>query len=178
MAMNDAADGSDEGKTDEANVSACFNQTAAAFLSLGSNLGDRLLYLHKALRRLEQHEGIELKAVSSVYETDPVGLTDQPAFLNIVIRLETTLAPLDLLHVCQETEDYFCRERLVHWGPRTLDIDLLTYDGLTISTTELILPHPRMAEREFVQIPLHELETGEIGCSGAVRPIYTHWYVR
>ena len=149
---------------------------STAYLSLGSNLGDRLLYLHEALCFLERHETIVMEAVSSVYETDPVGLTDQPAFLNIVVRLRTALPPLQLLLICQEIEDHFCRERNVRWGPRTLDIDLLTFGDLTLSTPELTLPHPRMNEREFVQIPLHELATGEIGGSASVRPLYSHWY--
>ncbi len=151
---------------------------AIAYLSLGSNLGDRLVYLREALRYLERHESIELEAISSIYETDPVGMTDQPAFLNIAVRLNTSLSPMELLHLCQETENHFQRERIIHWGPRTLDIDLLIYDHLVLNTPELILPHPRMEEREFVQIPLREIETGEIGCSSGVRPIYTHWYSR
>jgi len=151
---------------------------ADAYLSLGSNLSDRLFYLREALRYLESHETIALTAVSSVYETDPVGLTEQPIFLNIVVKLNTTLSAIELLHLCQKTENHFLRDRTVRWGPRTLDIDLLTYDDLTIDTQELILPHPRMAEREFVQIPLRELLTGEIGCSASVRPLYSKWYAR
>ena len=131
-----------------------------AFLSIGSNIGDRLLYLHGALQELEHDSRILLEAVSSVYETDPVGYTDQPSFLNIAIRLSTTLAPLDLLHVCQRIENHFQRDREIHWGPRTLDIDMLTYENVVMNTDELTLPHPRMLEREFVTIPLKELETG------------------
>lgn len=155
------------------------NSTAhTVLLSIGSNLGDRLLYLHESLQYMEQHEGITLEAISSVYETDPVGLLDQPIFFNIVVRVCTTLEPLDLLHFCQQTENHFERDRTVHWGPRTLDIDLLTYDQIIMNTPELTLPHPRMNEREFVQIPLKELETGVAGISACVRPLYTNWYVR
>jgi 2-amino-4-hydroxy-6-hydroxymethyldihydropteridine diphosphokinase len=149
-----------------------------AFLSMGTNLGDRLLYLREGLRYLERHEAVELEAISSVYETDPVGFTEQPAFLNIAVRLKTTLTPMELLHLCQETENHFQRDRSVHWGPRTLDIDLLTYDDLILDSPELVLPHPRMTERDFVQIPLRELATGEVGCSANVRPLYSHWYIR
>lgn len=149
-----------------------------AFLSIGSNIGDRLLYLHGALQELEHDSRILLEAVSSVYETTPVGFTDQPSFLNIAIRLSTTLTPLELLHVCQNIENHFQRDREIHWGPRTLDIDLLTYEDVVMNTAELTLPHPRMLEREFVMIPLKELETGEIGCSEGVRPAYENWYVR
>jgi 2-amino-4-hydroxy-6-hydroxymethyldihydropteridine diphosphokinase len=149
-----------------------------AYLSLGSNLGDRLIFLREALHFLETHDHVDLAAISSIYETDPIGLPEQPAFLNIAVRVATTLSPLELLHLCQQAENHFQRDRTVHWGPRTLDIDLLTYEDITIDTPELTLPHPRMNEREFVQIPLLELETGEIGCSDGVRPIYTHWYIR
>lgn len=148
-----------------------------ACLSLGSNLGDRLLYLHGALQELERAGDVSLEAISSVYETDPVGFEDQPAFLNIAVRISTLMTPFELLHACQDVENHFQRERTVHWGPRTLDIDLLTYDDLILNTTELVLPHPRMLEREFVQIPLRELDTGEVGCSQGVRPVYTHWYI-
>jgi 2-amino-4-hydroxy-6-hydroxymethyldihydropteridine diphosphokinase len=146
------------------------------YLSLGSNLGDRLVYLREALNSLERHPHIVIDAVSSVYETDPVGMTEQPAFLNIVIRVKTSLEPYTLLHMCQEIENQFQREREIRWGPRTLDIDLLIYDDLTLATEELTLPHPRMQEREFVQIPLRDLQTGEIGVSQGVRPLYTNWY--
>jgi len=151
-------------------------QKGTAFLSLGSNLGDRLMYLREGLRYLERQESIELAAVSSVYETDPVGKIEQPVFLNIAVRLNTTLLPLQLLYLCQEAENHFLRDRSEHWGPRTLDIDLLTYDDLVLDTPELTLPHPHLTDREFVQIPLQELATGEIGCSIHVRPLYTNWY--
>jgi 2-amino-4-hydroxy-6-hydroxymethyldihydropteridine diphosphokinase len=149
---------------------------ATVYLSLGSNLGDRLTYLREALRYLEQHESVELVKISSVYETDPVGLTDQPAFLNIVVQICTTLPPLMLLVLCHEAENHFQRERTVRWGPRTIDIDLLTYDEISMNTPELVLPHPYMQDREFVQVPLHELETGEINGTESVRPLYSHWY--
>jgi 2-amino-4-hydroxy-6-hydroxymethyldihydropteridine diphosphokinase len=152
------------------------NPFMTVYLSLGSNLGDRLAFLRGALRYLERHDSIRLEAISSVYETDPVGLVDQPAFLNIVIRIQTSLSPHELLSLCQEAENHFERDRSVHWGPRTLDIDLLTYEGITLNDPDLILPHPRMAEREFVRIPLQELNTGEVGISESVRPLFTRWY--
>jgi 2-amino-4-hydroxy-6-hydroxymethyldihydropteridine diphosphokinase len=149
---------------------------ATAYLSLGSNLGDRLAYLRGALRFLERHESIELEEISSVYETDPVGLTDQPMFLNIAVRICTTLSPHELLQKCQEAENYYERIRSVHWGPRSLDIDILTYDEIIMDEPDLVLPHPRMMNREFVQIPMHELQTGETGCTENVRPLFTRWY--
>lgn len=152
------------------------NEMIQAYLSLGSNLGDRLVYLREALIELERNDAIRLEQVSSVYETDPVGFTDQPAFLNIVVGIRTTLQPLDLLHFCQAVEIHLQRERIVRWGPRTIDIDLLIYDKINMDTPELTLPHPRMGERDFVKIPLAELQTGEIGCTEGVRPLYTNWY--
>lgn len=146
------------------------------YLSLGSNLGDRLVYLRGALQELQRCGEIKLEAVSSVYETDPIGYSDQPSFLNIVARIGTTLNPFELVKICQEIENRFERDRTVHWGPRTLDIDLLTYEDVTLSLPELTLPHPHMFEREFVQIPLREVDSGEIGCSESVRPLYAHWY--
>lgn len=151
-------------------------QERPVLLSLGSNLGDRLLFLRGALQELQRHDAITLEAVSSVYETDPVGWTDQPVFLNIVIRIITSLEPLELLAVCQDIENRFQRERTMRWGPRTLDIDLLTFGDVAMDTPELTLPHPHMMEREFVQIPLQEIETGKVGCSANVRPLYSNWY--
>ena len=100
-----------------------------AYLSLGSNLGERLDWLRQALWLLAATDGICLEQVSSVYETDPVGLTEQPPFLNIVVRIRTTLAPEDLLAVCQAAEKNLGRERKIRWGARTIDIDILTYAG-------------------------------------------------
>jgi 2-amino-4-hydroxy-6-hydroxymethyldihydropteridine diphosphokinase len=160
----------------EKNRAATQRQEVLVYLSLGSNLGDRLVYLREALVELERNDAIRLTQISSVYETDPVGLTDQPAFLNIVVGIWTTLPPLDLLHACQAVENHLQRERTIRWGPRTLDIDLLTYDDAIMSTPELTLPHPRMDERDFVRIPLQELQTGEIGCTEGVRPLYSNWY--
>lgn len=140
-----------------------------ADLSLGTNLGDRLEILRQAVQFLAGHPEIELVAISSVYETTPVGLIDQPDFLNLVARIRTTLDPFSLLFYCQSLEVRFGRERLVHWGPRTLDIDLLTYGHLMTQSAQLTVPHPRMQEREFVQIPLRELETGLAQPTPAVR---------
>ncbi len=146
-----------------------FGLSTQVDLSLGSNLGDRLDTLRQAVRLLAGHPEIELVASSSVYETTPVGLVDQPDFLNLVARIRTTLDPFRLLAVCQEIESGFGRQRLIRWGPRTLDIDLLTYGHLITHSARLTLPHPRMQERAFVQVPLHELETGQIQATPAVR---------
>ena len=130
-----------------------------AYLALGSNMGNRLLNLSRAvslLRRAE--EGITVTDVSPVFETAPVGYTEQDDFLNICIRIETDLEPLALLSVCQRVEKALHRERKIHWGPRTVDVDILTYGDLEMTTPVLTIPHPRMQERGFVQVPLMFLD--------------------
>ncbi|MDD2457629.1 MAG: 2-amino-4-hydroxy-6-hydroxymethyldihydropteridine diphosphokinase [Eubacteriales bacterium] len=146
-----------------------FGLMTQADLSLGTNLGDRLETLRQAVLHLSGHPEIELVRTSSVYETSPVGLLDQPDFLNLVVRIRTTLDPFSLISFCQSLETRFGRERLVRWGPRTLDIDLLTYGHLMTQSARLTVPHPRMQERMFVQIPLRELETGLVQPTPAVR---------
>ncbi|VDG98447.1 2-amino-4-hydroxy-6-hydroxymethyldihydropteridinepyrophosphokinase [Lysinibacillus sphaericus] len=128
-----------------------------AFLSVGTNMGDREAYLKLAIASLRAVEGIELVETSSIYETAPVGVTNQADFLNIVVRLATTLAPLELLAVCQRIEQELGRERTIRWGPRTADLDILLYNDEVIESETLSVPHPRMRERAFVLIPLTEL---------------------
>ncbi|MFC3788737.1 2-amino-4-hydroxy-6-hydroxymethyldihydropteridine diphosphokinase [Paenibacillus sp. GCM10012307] len=132
------------------------DQPKAAFIALGSNMGNRDELLLQALHRLNIHPEVEIQVVSAMYETDPVGFTEQPAFLNMAARIETVLAPLDLLHVMQNIEKELGRVRHERWGPRTIDLDLLHYEGVTMDTEELILPHPRMMERGFVLVPLKD----------------------
>lgn len=127
-----------------------------AYLSLGSNLGDRVESLRSALRRLEA-DHTRLLAVSSVYETLPQGKTDQPSFLNLAAAVETALVPKALLHHLQGVEAALGRQRRERWGPRTIDIDLLLYGQRVLAEPDLILPHPRMCERAFVLVPLLEL---------------------
>lgn len=133
-----------------------------ACLSLGSNLGDRLAFLQAGLDGLEAEPLIEVIRVSSVYETDPWGLTDQPAFYNAVVRVRTALLPLALLRACQRIERRSKRKREIHWGPRTLDIDILTLGCLRMDIPRLTLPHPRMQERDFVLVPLAEITSGDL----------------
>lgn len=148
-----------------------------AYLSLGSNLGDRKQYLTDALQALSDSSGIQITGVSSLYETDPVGLLDQPPFLNCVIRIETKRPALDLLTVCQSVENRLGRKRDVRWGPRTIDIDLLIYDDLKSTSKKLTLPHPRMTERAFVMIPLRELQSGCKIEDPGVRCVEKKWYI-
>lgn len=127
-----------------------------AYLSLGSNLGDRLGYLAEAVRRLEV-PGTRLLRVSSLYETAPQGMVEQPAFINLCVEIETSRDPLSLLDQLQEVEQALGRVRIERWGPRIIDIDLLLYGAEHLKTDELEIPHPRMAVRAFVLIPLLEL---------------------
>ncbi|MGO1061173.1 2-amino-4-hydroxy-6-hydroxymethyldihydropteridine diphosphokinase [Planococcus sp. FY231025] len=128
-----------------------------SYLSLGSNMGNRLDMLKQAVRLLMEHPSVEVKAISSLYETEPVGFTDQEPFLNMVVRIVTPLAALELLDVCQEVERKLNRERIVRWGPRTIDLDILIYNHDNVESERLTVPHPRMHERAFVLIPLTEV---------------------
>ena len=132
--------------------------TETAYLGLGSNLGDRLASLQRAVDMLGEETGIELTRSSRVWETDPVGGPEQPDFLNVVVRAEVGLTPLDLLAACQRVEAALGRVRDVRWGPRTIDIDVLLIDARAIDEPELVVPHPRMHERAFVLMPLLELD--------------------
>ena len=129
-----------------------------AYLGLGGNLGDRGYYLRQAVAALKNsQEYIEIKAISGIYETEPWGDSEQPAYWNQVVEIETALAPLELLQVCQEIENKFGRKRNLHWGPRTIDIDLLIYDNMCWNTEQLRLPHPYLEKRAFVLAPLREI---------------------
>lgn len=131
--------------------------TKRAFLSLGSNLGDRAALLSAARTALDELPGTRVVAWSRVYETEPQDLEDQPAYLNQVLVVETTLAPLDLLRDCQRIEQENGRRRDVRFGPRTLDIDILLFQDVESDDPELTLPHPRMVRRAFVLVPLAEV---------------------
>lgn len=132
-----------------------------AYLGLGSNLGERQQLLSAARSALAAEAGIALTGASALYETDPLGgPAGQPPFLNAVLRIETDLPPRQLLQRCMALEARFGRERREHWGPRTLDLDLLDYGGLVLADPELVLPHPRLPERAFVLVPLAELAPG------------------
>jgi 2-amino-4-hydroxy-6-hydroxymethyldihydropteridine diphosphokinase len=126
-----------------------------AYIALGTNLGDRLATLRDAVRRLRALGRIA--AVSSLYETEPVGYREQPPFLNAVVALETTFAPQALMAALLGIERELGRTRSFPNAPRTIDLDLLLVDDLVIDTPELTLPHPRLHERAFVLIPLAEI---------------------
>ncbi|RKD21560.1 2-amino-4-hydroxy-6-hydroxymethyldihydropteridinediphosphokinase [Caminicella sporogenes DSM 14501] len=130
---------------------------ARVFLSLGSNLGNKKENLDKAIDLLKKHDNINVIKISSYYETEPVGYTNQDYFLNIVIEIETALLPYDLFEYCSKIEQMLKRKRIIRWGPRTIDIDILLYDDLISNDEKLTIPHPRMTERAFVLVPLYEI---------------------
>ena len=131
-------------------------------LALGSNLGARLDIIQGAVTAIAGIAGVTVTAVSPVYETVPVGGPAQPDYLNAALLARTTLPPRDLLKRLNEIEAAFDRVRGARWGPRTLDLDIITYQGVTSDDPELILPHPRAHERAFVLAPWHDLDPGAI----------------
>ena len=127
------------------------------FLGLGSNVGDRENNLVQALRLLTEKHGVRIERISSLYETVPFGVMNQPDFLNMVVIVNTDLLPLELLDACLSVEQDLGRVRLLRWGPRVIDIDVLLYNEVMMHTDRLILPHPGIIERSFVLIPLREV---------------------
>ena len=128
-----------------------------AYLGLGSNIGDRKQQLLKAIDLIGNIKGIKVTKQSSIYETAPIGYTDQPNFLNLCLEIETELSPQQLLKHCLDIEQQLHRVREIRWVPRTLDIDILLYSDNIIETDNLSIPHPRMQERAFVLITLNDI---------------------
>jgi 2-amino-4-hydroxy-6-hydroxymethyldihydropteridine diphosphokinase len=125
------------------------------YLGLGSNLGERTRNLEKSLEKITGLASIEQK--SSIYETEPWGLKEQPNFLNQVIRINTRLAPLELLSALKKIERTMGRKKSVKYGPRLIDLDILFYDDLVMKTETLTIPHPMLTQRAFVLVPLNEI---------------------
>ena len=134
-----------------------YDNVVTAYIGLGSNLGDREYQLNRAVELLKLAEKIQVVAVSSYYNTAPVGYEQQPDFLNAVVEIRTSLSARELLTVCAGIEKELKRERIIHWGPRTIDLDILLYGSDIINETDLVIPHPRMHERRFVLEPLNEI---------------------
>ena len=133
-----------------------------AFVGIGTNMGDRLSNIKKAIEALNLLPNTKIEAVSNIYETEPWGFKEQDNFLNGVIKLNTKLSPTALLGGLLGIEAAMGRVRRIKNGPRILDLDLLIYDNVTLNTPELILPHPFILEREFVLKPLIELNYDEV----------------
>ncbi|KRV48937.1 2-amino-4-hydroxy-6-hydroxymethyldihydropteridine pyrophosphokinase [Wenjunlia vitaminophila] len=130
----------------------------AAVLSLGSNLGNRLETLQGAVDALEDTPGLRVKAVSPVYETEPVGVVGQPNYFNAVVLIKTTLPPFSLLERAGAIEEAFHRVREERWAPRTIDVDIVTYQDVVSTDPALTLPHPRAHERAFVLAPWADVD--------------------
>ena len=139
--------------------SAALARPVRAFVGLGSNRGDREATIRRAVALLGERSGIDVAAVSTFRETDPVGYEDQPRFLNGVVALDVDLSARGLLDELLAVERELGRDRSAEtrWGPRTIDLDLLLYGDETVEAPGLTVPHPRLAERRFVLEPLHEL---------------------
>jgi len=134
---------------------------STAYLGLGSNLGDREANIRAALEFLKR-KNITVLAVAPIYETEPVGFTEQPWFLNTAARVETNLSPQDLFRTLKEIEQEMGRTVVIPQGPRLIDLDLLLYDNLVINSPDLVIPHPRFHERAFVLRPLADIAPGVV----------------
>ena len=129
-----------------------------AYVGLGANLGPREITLQRAVELLAEVNGVDVLTVSQLRETEPVGVVDQPRFLNGAVQVETTLTPRALLDMLFEIERALGRIREERWGPRTVDLDLLVYGDLSVDEPGLRVPHPRLHERRFALEPLAELD--------------------
>ncbi|MTT33009.1 2-amino-4-hydroxy-6-hydroxymethyldihydropteridine diphosphokinase [Terrilactibacillus sp. BCM23-1] len=128
-----------------------------SYIGLGSNMGNRIDYLQKACEQMNQLPNVNIITCSSIYETAPYGPVKQADFLNMVAKIETSLSAVGLLHQLQQIELSLDRKREVHWGPRTIDLDILLYNQENIEMEDLIVPHPEMSKRLFVLVPLLDL---------------------
>lgn len=128
------------------------------FIGLGSNLGDKVFNIKLALELLEKSVDVQIKQVASLYETEPVGIKDQPWFVNTAAKLETNLDPEELYRLCKRIEKRMKRKDGPKWGPRLIDLDILLYEQQIIKTETLKIPHPQLDKRKFVLVPLVELD--------------------
>ena len=130
-----------------------------AYLGLGTNMGDRLEYLNSACILLSEYENINITKKSKIYETKAWGYTAQADFLNMCLEINTSLDEFQLLEVCGQVEQKLNRKRIIRWGPRTIDVDILFFNDIILNNEKLSIPHPRISERAFVLIPLMDLNT-------------------
>ncbi|MCI6676353.1 MAG: 2-amino-4-hydroxy-6-hydroxymethyldihydropteridine diphosphokinase [Clostridiales bacterium] len=128
-----------------------------AYIAFGSNMGNKMGYIQQAIKALKENKSIRVERVSSIIETEPYGGVEQDVFLNGCMKICTILPPLELLDVMQQLEQEAHRERIVHWGPRTLDLDLLFYGNEVMDSERLNLPHPEIEKRTFVLEPMSEI---------------------
>lgn len=137
-----------------------------AYLSLGSNIGDKKDYIDQAIKLLDEDELTQVKKIASYITTKPYGGVEQDDFLNTAVEINTLHSPSDLLKLANDIESRLGRERIIHWGPRTIDVDIILYDNDVINTDNLIIPHKEMHLREFVLEPLCEID------SSLVHPLF------
>lgn len=130
---------------------------ARVFIGLGTNLGDRLNFLRRALEEIRNLRQTILKNCSSIYETEPVGVKEQPRFLNMVVELDSSLSPRELFQHLKNIEQLLGRTKSERWGPREIDLDLLYYGDEVMNESELRLPHPEIAKRRFVLVPMKDI---------------------
>lgn len=128
-----------------------------AYIALGSNMGEKEQYIREAIDELDDNDCCKVTAVSELIVTEPYGVKEQDDFLNGCLELQTLLSPQELLDFLHEIEEDHSRERQMHWGPRTLDLDILFYDDLILDTEDLTIPHEDMQNREFVLEPMMEI---------------------
>jgi 2-amino-4-hydroxy-6-hydroxymethyldihydropteridine diphosphokinase len=129
-----------------------------AYIGIGSNLGDKVYHCEKAISEILKANHHKLLLKSSLFKTKPIGYTTQDWFVNGVIKIETDLEPLDLLYVLQKIESRLGRKETFHWGPRVIDLDILFFDEEEIQSEELQIPHPHLQDRQFVLVPLAEID--------------------
>jgi 2-amino-4-hydroxy-6-hydroxymethyldihydropteridine diphosphokinase len=130
-----------------------------SYIGIGSNVGDRVDFCRRGVAALDETSGISLTATSSLYETSPIGGPPQRSFVNLVARVDTDLKPRLLLQACKRIEETMGREPSdIRWGPRVIDLDILTYGDEKIGEPDLLIPHPRMTSRRFVLVPLLEID--------------------
>lgn len=134
---------------------------AIVYIGIGSNIGDREANCLNAIERLKD-KGIVVKKVSSVYETEPWGLKEQPRFINIAVEVETRFSTEELLNTLKAIEKEMGREEAVKWGPRIIDLDILFYDDIVIDMEHLQIPHPLLHERDFILFPLSEIAPDKV----------------
>lgn len=144
------------------------NVNDRVFIGLGSNLGERIQFLQKGIAALEAIPMTHIVAASSVYETEPVGLKEQPPFLNAVVEIQISLGPVELVKTLKAIEEQIGRTESVRWGPREVDLDLLCYGEKVLHEGRFIIPHPEIAKRKFVLVPLAEIAADFIDPSGAL----------
>jgi 2-amino-4-hydroxy-6-hydroxymethyldihydropteridine diphosphokinase len=127
------------------------------FLGLGSNIGDRIATIQKAKEMISSLPGVSVISSSSLYETEPVGISDQPMFINAVLEIETDLSPEELFFKLKDIEANLGRTETIRWGPRVIDIDILLFGDMIFEERDLTIPHPEMTKRGFVLVPLCEI---------------------